>query len=399
MPVPRASFSCKSCACLQRPQTLRQSRVGQGALARGLAALLALSLGACASVPRPAPSGLERAVWITRFDWRTEADIRGAIARCGELGFRSVFFQVRGNGTVLFRSDHEVWSDAFAHEDPGFDPLEVAAEAAMKSGVQLHAWLNLMPGWSGDKEPKDQRQLYHSRAEWFLRDASGEREALSKQGYAGLNPCLPEVRDYLCALCVEAARVPGVAGVHLDYVRLTSGDQLGGIERFPADEITRTRFRIDKGLDASMHAVAFRDWKIECVTKLVQQVRASLRAEGAPTLLSAAVLADPVRALASGQDWRAWAHRGLVDALVPMAYAEDDAVFKKLVQTGCASAGRCALIAGVGMFKHADPLQTVRQMEIARRAGASGVALFSYGEMVKPEREHFTRELKRWLGG
>ena len=364
------------------------------------AAVIAVALsGGCASLPRAAPAGLERAVWITRFDWRTEQDIRVAIARCGEMGFRAVFFQVRGNGTVLFRSDHEIWSDTFRNDNPGFDPLEVAAEAALQSGVQLHAWLNLMPGWSGDKEPKDPRQLYHSHGEWFLRDASGEREPLAKDAYLGLNPCLPEVRDYLAALCVEAARVPGVAGVHLDYVRLTSGDQLGGIERFPADELTRTRFRIDKGMEASGNAVAFRDWKVECVTKLVQQIRASLRAEGTPTLLSAAVLADPQRALSSGQDWRAWAQRGLIDALVPMAYASDDAAFKKLVQTGCAGAGRCALIAGVGMFKHDDPLQTVRQMEIARRAGASGVALFSYGEMVKPEREHFMRELKRWLKG
>jgi uncharacterized lipoprotein YddW (UPF0748 family) len=338
-------------------------------------------------------------VWITRWDWRTEADIRSAIARCAELGFTAVFFQVRGNGTVLFRSDHELWSDAFGHEDPGFDPLEVAAEASVVAGVQLHAWLNLLPGWSGEREPNDQRQLYHARAEWFLRDASGQREELRRDGYLGLNPCLPEVRDYLCALCVEAARVPGVAGVHLDYVRLTSGDQLGGIERFPADEVTRTRFRIDKGLDASAHPVAFRQWKIDCVTKLVAQIQASLRAAGTPTLLSAAVLADPARARASGQDWTTWTKRGLVDALVPMAYSDDDGVFKQLIQTSAAAAGRCALIAGVGLYKHSDPLQTVRQMEIARRAGASGVALFSYGEMVKPTRAEYVRELQRWLRG
>lgn len=360
-------------------------------------AALSLGAGACATVPRAAPAGLERAVWITRWDWRTAADIQTAIARSAEYGFRSVFFQVRGNGTVLFRSPTEVWSDAFDHEDPGFDPLEVAAEAAVKAGVQLHAWLNMMPGWSGDKEPRDVRQLYHARAGWFLRDASGQREPLGREGYQGLNPCLPEVRAYLATLCVEAAGVIGVAGVHLDYVRLTSGDQLGGIERFPADELTRTRFAIDKGLDATAHPVAFRDWKVECVTKLVQEVRAALRAQGTPTLLSAAVLADPERALASGQDWRTWAHRGLVDALVPMAYSGDDGAFKRLVQVGCASAGRCALIAGVGLYQHSDPLQTVRQMGIARQAGASGVALFSYGEMVKPEREDFMRELRRWL--
>ncbi|MEZ5964010.1 MAG: family 10 glycosylhydrolase [Planctomycetota bacterium] len=357
--------------------------------------MVALLVVGCAVPPRPAPVGLERAVWVTRWDWRTEADIRNAVGRCADLGFRAVFFQVRGNGTALYRSQHEVWSDAFRFENPGFDPLEVAAEAAMKSGVQLHAWINLMPGWSGDQEPDDPRQLWHARGEWFLRDASGQREPLGKGAYAGLNPCLPEVRDYLAGLCVEVARVPGVAGVHLDYVRLTSGDEPGGIDRYPADELTRTRFRIDKGQDPTLAPEAFRAWKVECVSKLVEQVRTLLR--GTPALLSVAVLADPVRALASGQDWRTWASRGFVDAIVPMAYAADDAQFKRFVQQGRAAAGRCALIVGVGLYKHEDPLQTVRQMQIARSGGASGVALFSYGELVKPEREDFTHELRRWL--
>jgi len=360
----------------------------------------ALVLGSCASAPpRPAPAGLQRAVWVTRWDWRTEDDIRAVIGRCAELGFTAVMFQVRGNGTALYRSDTEVWSEAFSFQDPGFDPLDVAADAATRAGVQLHAWINVLPGWRGGAEPADPRQLWHARPLWFLRDAGGEREPVGEQGYLGLNPCLPEVREYLAALCAEVARVPGVAGIHLDYVRLTSGDRAGGIDRFPADELTRTRFRIEKGLDADRHPAAFRQWKVDCVTRLVEEVRARLRAECSPTLLSAAVLADPERALESGQDWRTWGRRGLVDAIVPMAYQEDDQRFKQLVQRARAAAGRAALIAGVGMFKHGDPLQTARQMEIARRAGAAGVALFSYGEMVKPEREDFMQELRRWLRG
>jgi uncharacterized lipoprotein YddW (UPF0748 family) len=220
---------------------------------------------------------------------------------------------------------------------------------------------------------------------------------LGQQGYVGLNPCLPEVRSYLADLCLEVARVPGVAGVHVDYVRFTSGDQLGGIERFPADELTRTRFQVDKGMDAALHPVAFRQWKVDCGTALVAQIRARMRADGCKALLSAAVLADPARAVAAGQDWALWAERGLVDAVLPMSYTDDDAAFRRYVQAATARCGRAAVIAGVGMFKHADSLQTVRQMELARQAGAAGVALFSYGELVKPEREQFAHDLRQWL--
>lgn len=346
---------------------------------------------------REAPLGLERAIWVSRFDWRTAEDIEKLVAHAADLGFRAMLFQVRGNGTVLYPSQHEVWSDAMRFEDPGFDPLDVAIRAALQHGVQLHAWINLMSGWSGEREPVDSRQLWLSHPEWFLRDGTGEREPLAAQGYVGLNPCLPEVRQYLTELCVELARVPGVAGVHLDYVRFTSGDQLGGIERFPDDELTRTRFQIDKGLDATVHKVAFRQWKIDCVTALVGQIRARLRADGGKVLLSAAVFADPVRANASGQDWPTWAQRGLIDALLTMSYTEDDAAFRRFVEAACARSGRAAVIAGVGLYKHQDSLQTVRQMDLAKRVGAAGVALFSYGEMVKPERATFAHDLAQWL--
>lgn len=374
----------------------------RGARRRVAASLLACACGlgwfGCASLPRrQAPLGLERAVWISRFDWRTADDIRQAVARSAGLGFRAVLFQVRGNGTVLYPSQHEVWSDTFGFEDPGFDPLDVAVAAALEHGVQLHAWVNLMSGWAGAREPADARQLWASRPEWFLRDATGEREPLRADGYVGLNPCLPDVRNHLVQLCLEVARTPGVAGLHLDYVRFTSGDQLGGIEQFPADELTRTRFQIDKGRDATSDPVAFRQWKVDCVTNLVAQIRAKLRAEDVKVLLSAAVLAEPTRALASGQDWSTWAKRGLLDALVPMTYTDDDLAFRRAVEAACRNAGAAAVIAGVGLYKHQDSLQTVRQMDLARRSGAAGVALFGYGEMVKPERATFVHDLTQWL--
>ncbi len=344
---------------------------------------LATLAAGCAVGPDVQGSGLRRAIWVTRWDWRSADDIRAAIDRCADLGGTAVFFQVRGNGTVAYGSRIEVWSEAFRFADPGFDPLRVAIEAGRARGIAVHAWLNVTPGWRGKDEPNDPRQLYRARPDWFLKDRDGRREPIERAGYLGLNPCLPEVRVYLVTLCEEIAAVPGLAGLHLDYIRFTSGDH-DGIDAFPNDAVTRGHYRSAGGRDDG--AEAYRTWKVGCVTELVRAIRARVKATAPGLQLSAAVLSDPARALASGQAWPAWAREGLVDALVPMAYTDDDEAFVRQLATLRAQAGSCPLVVGVGLYKHADATQMERQMQAVARARVAGVALFSLGELSKPER-------------
>src|SRR5688572_17344316 len=141
---------------------------------RGLA-LASLLLAGCASLP-DAPAGLERAIWVTRYDWKTAADIDRVMQECADTGFGAVLFQVRGNGTVLFDSKYEPWSEQFGFRDPGFDPLQTAVAAAHARGLKLHAWVNMIPGWRGTAAPTDARQLWNARPGWFLADRHGQRQ-------------------------------------------------------------------------------------------------------------------------------------------------------------------------------------------------------------------------------
>lgn len=359
-----------------------------------VAACLTVWGAGCASTPGVETVGLQKTIWVTRWDWRSADDVRAVVERCADFGCTAVFFQVRGNGTVAYPSRVEVWSESFGFADPGFDPLATAIAAGRARGVAVHAWVNVTPGWRGKDEPRDPRQLHRARPGWFLADRSGQRESLARGGYLGLNPCLPEVRDYLVTLCAEVAATPGLAGLHLDYVRFTSGD-FDGIDEFPNDRATRKAFEAARGRDAGDEA--FRRFKVDCVTELVRAIVTQARARAPGLTLSAAVLSDPARALASGQAWPEWARAGLVDALVPMAYTDDDAEFDRQLATLRAQAGRCSLVVGVGIYKHADAAQTVRQMQAVQRAGAAGVALFGYGELAKSERAETAEAVRaRW---
>ena len=169
-----------------------------------LLVLLVLSsfLGSCESIPKEAKTRTRtRAMWVTRFDYKTRADLETIAENCRSAGVTTILFQVRGNGTAFYRSSYEPWAEQFEFSDPGFDPLAVMVEEGHRRGMQVHAWINVMPAWRGGTPPKELKQLYNAHPEWMWYDQNGKRQELSKDFYVSLNPALPEVRRYLVNLC------------------------------------------------------------------------------------------------------------------------------------------------------------------------------------------------------
>ena len=137
-------------------------------------------------------TGPVRAIWVTRWDYKSPRDIAIVMENCKTAGFNTVLFQVRGSGTVMYPSRLEPWADELGGRDPGFDPLAVACQEGHRRGLSVHAWANVIPGWHGDKPPANPRQLYNARPEWFWHDSAGRRQPLG--WYSSVNPCYPEVR-------------------------------------------------------------------------------------------------------------------------------------------------------------------------------------------------------------
>ncbi len=342
--------------------------------------LCALFVG-CATQSVRSP-GIHRAIWVTRFDWTTAADVERVVADCARAGFGAVLFQVRGNGTVFFDSRHEVFSERFRFASPGFDPLGVAVAAARRHGVELHAWVNVVPGWQGDVPPADPRQLWNARPQWFVADVDGEREPLRKGGYASLNLGLPEVRAHIASLCREIAERYDVDGVHLDRVRFLDDER--PLQRgYPLDRRSRELCRSATGRDPVDDPAAFARWKQDAVTATVREVRAALRGVGRVVTLTAAVMPDAATALTrTSQDWPRWTRDGLVDAVLPMNYTDDDALFARRI-ADAVERSRVPVVAGIGAYKHGASAQTDRQVEAALRAGAVGTAVYSYAKLAE----------------
>ncbi len=347
-----------------------------------LASALCLFVGCGLQTHRAVP--IQKALWVKRWDYLTADQVRAAIDRAADAGFDTVFFQVRGNGTVFYKSKIEPWAEEFGHQDPGFDPLEVACTRARARGIALHAWVNALAGWRGAEPPPVKiGQLYTTHPEWFLYDAEAEREPLNRE-YVQLNPCWPEARAHVVSVIEEIVTQYDVAGIHLDYIRFL-GDFREEGKDYPFDPTTLLAYEQAGGKAPAEEPEKWNQWRTECVTSLVKEIRGAMITAKPNALLTAAVFATPEVALATQQDWVRWLRRGWIDAAVPMIYSESDEAFERKLRECLAVAPGESVIAGVGVYRQTDPEQFVRQMVFARESGAAGVALYDYSSFYDPE--------------
>jgi uncharacterized lipoprotein YddW (UPF0748 family) len=289
----------------------------------------------------------------------------------------------------------------------GGDPLALLITRAHEAGLRVHAWVNVL-SLSQNSSPPILKDLGRSAVHVDRRG----RSVLDYPGYElpkpdigwyrmvtpgiYLDPAAPGVSERLTATFRELVeRYPDLDGLHLDYIRhpgvlpMAPGSRFGVGLDFGYGEASKTRFQRETGLAApgdgpGGYHTAWDDWRREQVTRLVASIReASLQAQ--PNLvLSAAVISYADRAyLSLAQDWRAWLEDGLLDFAVPMAYTRDDRLFGYQLSDFTRSEFSDRIWVGLGTWLFAsEPARALAHIESATRAGAAGVALFSYDSIA-----------------
>ncbi len=340
-----------------------------------------------------------RAIWVPRFDYRTPDDVGKIIANLAEAGFTDVFFQIRGNGTAYYKSSVEPWafelsgdSAALTGTDPGWDPLQLAIDSAKGTGLRVHAYLNVLPGWKGLQDPPAAAgQLWTSHPDWFMVDMLGNRMLPTSGWYAFVNPVLPEVRAHLCDIVRELARYD-VDGIHLDYIRYPFDYKLVAQQRYPdasKDELAQhAEFSYDPTSLAIMADLFGADiakeeiirFRCDSITRVVQEISATLRtARPGNRVLSASVMGNPVEGKRYAyQDSGEWIKHGVVDWAVQMNYATKsfDRQLDAMRRAGGRRGFRSTVV--VGIYCENDLAEILAQMEKVKDSDSRGIALFSY---------------------
>jgi len=316
-----------------------------------------------------------RAVWVPRDIYKSPRQIAALMEATKQAGLNTVLFQVRGHAAAYYFSAIEPFAYEFPPGGPGFDPLAVACHEAHTRGLAIHAWVNMMPAWAGDKPPDDPKHLYHAHPEWFLYDQKGRRQPLNGW-YVSLNPCLPEVRSYLVSICREIVTRYPVDGLHLDYIRFPTDQSPRGSD-YPHDARTLELYRQATGLKPWSNRKAWSQWRTYQVTHLVWEVHSMVKRERPKVFLTVACPPDlPTARKNYFQDGPLWLRSGYVDGVFLMNYTSSHKTFRNRHESWQREAGGRRVAAGIGIYMHGSDATSLEQLKMARQWGG-GFAFFS----------------------
>lgn len=334
-----------------------------------------------------------RALWVTRWDFRTADDVRAICDKAATANFNMLFFQVRGNADAFYRSRLEPWAARLAGalgQDPGWDPLQVAIDEAHARGLELHAWVNVYPAWLGETPPPASspevmmnrfNRMYGDA--WVMWDRNQQPMRLNKE-YLWANPAHWAVVEHIQAVCQDIVSRYYIDGLHLDNVRYAGWE-------YSTDPLTTERWTQAQALEPELTR---KEWQRRQVTHLVAQIRRVMDRFKLGLPLSGAVwpvyydtwdwwnAGDGFTGFC--QDSIGWLRAGIMDAIAPMLYLStittDDSQYETLVRDFVARARGNPVYAGItATYDSFEPIG--RRIDIARRAGAAGQSLFAYGHI------------------
>jgi uncharacterized lipoprotein YddW (UPF0748 family) len=208
--------------------------------------------------------------------------------------------------------------------------LESIIPIAAKAGLEVHAWMWCMPC----SIPR----IIKEHPDWYNVNARGE-SAWDRPAYVDyykfLDPARPEVREFVRDTVRELAAIPGLTGVHLDYIRhpdaiLPSGlwskygivqDRVYPPYDYGYTEYSRRAFRAKTGIDPidlkdPEGNAAWLQFRLDTVVELVNDYLAPAARAGGKRISAAAFPGPSLARTMVRQDWG----RFDLDAYFPMLY-------------------------------------------------------------------------------
>ena len=223
-----------------------------------------------------------------------------------------------------------------------------------------------------------------------------------------LDPGNPGVRRRIVDVAAHLVRnYPRLAGVHLDFIRypyalpISPGSRFSPRLDFGYNEASMARFtRRDPDNTAPRAGAKRKTGGRGGMGRLAPRashgggagrVHETTRGLNNQVIVSAAVLPWAERAyLSAFQDWRGWLEGGFLDKAVVMNYTADEHLAAQISRSAIAARRvktpkmrTPGIVIGLGAYLFSkNPAGLWREWRVARKAGADGVALFSYDQMV-----------------
>lgn len=350
-----------------------------------------------------------RGIWVTRFDWTNYASADPAkvdevVDNVAQAGFNVIFFQVRGVADAYYTPGLEPWARRLTGtlgEDPGWDPLARLIDRAHERDIQVHAYLNVYPVWTGcDVPPEDTipRHLYYDLLEQHG-ETEGKPHGLqwNTEGevvcavYQRVTPASIYADTHILAIVKDLIQRFDIDGVHLDHIRYDGKNS-------SCDPVSEERYG-----EECFASEAYGDWQRQQINGTVSKLYEEVKILKPELWLTAAVW--PIYrdewgwGVNSGfdsyyQDSRAWMADGVIDAISPMIYTGNPDCSKPyfwtrerwqiLVEEFQTNNFGRFVIPGIGVNYCTDDdfAEIEARIEMARSIGTAGHAIFSYKSLL-----------------
>lgn len=315
--------------------------------------------------------GEVRALWVDSFNpgLRSPAQIDGLIDRATRGNFNTIIAQVRRNAQGLYAISPEGWVENYVPPE-NFDPLQDLINKGHAAGLEVHAWVNIGPIYTGHpliktgawpcKVPCDPNHVFN-RHGWGVAEPDYWLTRTHPNYTAGMHAHFPRERtraglwfidlghpgaaEYTTGVLTHLLRTYDVDGIHLDYIRypempivsprpprvglpFSTGYNPTSVARFNA-AYGRAEGSIPDPWDPS-----WSNWRRDQVTAFVRRLYLEMHAVRPSAKLSAALItfwrgpntAEPrtfqqtepyIRVF---QDWKGWMEEGALDLAIPMIY-------------------------------------------------------------------------------
>lgn len=323
-----------------------------------------------------------RAVWLAtnhRLDWppptynpeKQKNSLSVIFDDLKKKNFNTIYFQVRSNGTVMFNSSFEPYSQyitGVVGKEPSFDPLKYAITEAHKRGLEIHAWLNacLVNNGKDVSVLKNNNHISQTKPEWMVEDVRDGQKTM------WIDPGLPEARNYLVDLILEMVENYNVDGVHLDYIRYPGKDFDDDFSyKIHGGGLSRDEFR-RKNITAI----------VEDVYQQVKSVKPFIKIGAAPI--------GVYKRLSGMRSWESyydlyqdsfdWMKKGIVDYLTPQIYwgFDENPRFDLLAKDWKENSAKSGVVLGIGAYRETVKLEIEEMIQFARNIKADGVSFFRY---------------------
>jgi len=325
-----------------------------------------------------------RAVWVaTNFhlDWPPsnynpdiqKEELKNIFDDIKRKHLNTVYFQVRSNGTVMFRSSFEPLSPYITGEIDGkaaYDPLQYAVKLAHERGLEIHAWVNVVRCFSGSEKSVFQHP-YHiaqRRPDWVIKSG---RDGASYW----LDMGLPEVRHYLISILTELVSNYDIDGLHLDFLR------------YPGKDFNDTfSFNLYGG------ELSLDDWRRQNLDTFVRDLSSQVKSIK-PFIKIGAAPIGIYKNNSNGngfegygevyQDSREWLKQKYIDYLVPQIYwpLEGPPRFDKLAKDWTEDTFGRSIVLGIAAYKPEVKTQLKKLIDFTRTTAADGFSFFRYSNI------------------